>query len=173
MNLDQLSAPLPKPWLEIACDKLTCRSLVVEPGAGSESFSYYFNVGGGLLVVPTGQVSSIADTPWVSSPYYNAPQNIYTAPRALAISVSAQIIMSTTIGQNLHGQLELFVNGVNPPELISDLVVPGAVAGFADVIWNTAVLSLAQGDTVTWRFRNIGGANCVVNAIKFSGVVVS
>ena len=171
MNLDQLSAPLPKPWLEIACDKLTCRSLVVEPGAGSESFSYYFNVGGGLTVVPFGNVASVANTPLLASPYYT-PLNVYTAPRALALSVSVQIIMSTTISQNLHGQLKLVINGATSSEFTADLVVPGAIAGFADIVWNMAVISLAHGDTLSWIFTNVGGANCVVNAIKFSGVVV-
>jgi hypothetical protein len=171
MNLDQLSSPLPKPWLDIACDVLTCRRLVVEPSGTSDAFSYY-----GVLatVVNAGSnVSGLAITPEVASPHYTVVGNIYTAPFAMAFQVSIGISVQTAVAQDMRYAVEIAKNGVFQPWLSSGQGVFSAPAASSNYFTASALMSLAPGDTVSWRFTNISPGQLAVGNVRFSGFPVA
>lgn len=170
MDLNALNAPLPKNWLQLSCDSLTCRRLVVEPSGSSDAYSYY---GGALTVVPAGTNSSgLATTHEVSSPYYMTIGNIYTAPFAMSLQVTIGVAIRTAIAQDMRYALEISKNGVFQPWLSSGQSVYSAPAASSQYYTAQALVALVPGDTVSWRFTNISAGQLFVSNARFSGFPV-
>lgn len=82
MNLQQLSSPLPKPWLDIACDVLACRSLAVQnPAVFSSTQSGSAFINGATYT----NLCNVAD---IATPAYDPITNRYTAPTAQTVEFS-------------------------------------------------------------------------------------
>lgn len=166
-----LTAPLPKPWLDIACDELRCRSLIVEPSGTSDAFSYY---GGAPTVVPSGTNSfGLAITPEVASPYYTVVGNIYTAPFAMSLQVSIGVSVQTAVPQDMRYSLDISKNGAFPAFLNGGQQIYGAPAASSQYYTTSALVSLAAGETVSWRFTNTSAGQLVVANSRFSGFPVA
>lgn len=170
MDLNSLNSPLPKPWLEMSCDSLTCRRLIVEPSGTSDAFSAY---GGLATVVPAGtNISGLATTLEITSPYYAIVNNIYTAPFAMSFNVSIGVAVQTAVPQDMRYALEISKNGVFPPFLSSGQGIFAAPAASNQYYTASALISLNPGDTVSWRFTNLSPGQLVVSNFRFSGFPV-
>ena len=173
MNLDQLSSPLPKPWLNIACDTLTCRQLIVDPVPGfSDAFSYYSNLGGGLSIPALTSIGGLCQTVEIATEFYRAG-DVYESDRDLNIQVSISLQVSSALAQEMRFRLGFLVAGLPVAWQTNTYLITGVGANSAQYITATALIALPAGTTLSWRFSNDSAGILAVNTCRFSGFPVS
>lgn len=169
MNLQQLNSPLPKPWLDIACNKLTCNELVtpVQP-VNTQLFQCYQS----LPLPAVGSTTMICDTAEIVNPNFNIATNRYTAPSNQYVQVilkgntafggtggSASTTLSLTIngavvnGQSVSSNVALNANGSLPISLVG-------------------VVRLNAGDVLGILVNNFVSATMISQFYSLCGLVV-
>lgn len=168
MNLEQLSSPLPKPWLEISADKITCRELVVSGGSVGGAFSSYQAGSLNLLGVP---YTAVAQVPTITNPAYNPSTNIYTAPAAQTLSFTMSYVMGWPVAStDIVTAVSIRKNGVDTTFISGCKSLQGASA--TNGISISGIIQLQAGDTLGYFITNAGGAGGTLFYGCFSGFVL-
>ena len=171
MNLQSLSSGLPKPWLDIACNKITCNELVV---AVQPSNSQLFQLVQGVSSPAVGSTTALCDVNQIVNPNVNLVANTYTAPVAQFVDVSLKGV--TSLGNNVTNPLisplvTLTVNGVDVAGavVINTITLPA----FGSIASNlNTIVQLQAGDVLGYRVTNVVVATLFSQFYSFSGVVV-
>lgn len=168
MNLQQLESALPKPWLNIQCNRLTANEVVV-PVASKATFAYYSAVSN-IALPSLANLQTVCNQISILNANYNVATNIFTAPRAVDLLCTFAITVASTAAQNLAYSVVFIVNGLNlaQNEYIQNLV---AVPAFTQqTLTISCPVSLNVGDTVGYVFTNLGAGPFLYSTPRFSGV---
>ena len=113
MNLQQLQSNLPKPWLDIQCNKLTCNEIVVPVlPSNVQLFACYQSV----ARPATASQKILCDTVLIANPNLNIATNVYTAPSTQFVQVTLQgVIGLGASGATITSSVTLTVNDLTQP----------------------------------------------------------
>ena len=171
MNLQQLESALPKPWLNIQCNRLTANE-VVTPVVPAPITVFASAQNGTVSIVNNAPTSSIMTAVTIPNPNFNLVTNVYTAPVAQYVSFSLSYVFEcSNLAQNIATNIFFRVNG--NARAVLGTARRTATASDSYTINLNEVIQLAAGDTVGYLISATSTqAGSQLSFGQFSGVVV-
>ena len=171
MNLQQLESALPKPWLNIQCNRLTANE-VVTPVVPAPITVFASSQNGAVSNVNNAPTSNIMTTTTISNPNFNPATNVYTASVAQYVSFSLSYVFTcSALAQNITTSVFFRLNGVL--RAVGSVVRVSASISDNYTVNLNEVIQLAAGDTVGYLITATStqvGSQLAFG--QFSGVVV-
>jgi len=171
MNLQQLESALPKPWLNIQCNRLTANEVVTPVVPAPLNVFASEQVATNVLVngVPRSNIMTTATIP---NPNFNLATNVYTAPVDQYVSFSLSYsVQGSNLVQNVGTSVYFRVNGNN--QAVIGNVTRAFGANDGESINLNQIIRLNAGDAVGYLLAaSSTQAGSQIAFGQFSGVVV-